>query len=70
MPQRVALWIYWQAVVLIAKGCPIHPKPDGASFKGRAAAAAEGKLRAPGGRGDEGGCPFEWTDTRAWPWYL
>lgn len=66
MPQRVALWIYWQAVILIAKGCPIYPKQDGAQWKGRVAEEAAGKL--PGARG--GSCPFEWTDTQAWPWYL
>jgi hypothetical protein len=68
MPQRVALWIYWQAVILIAKGCTIYPKPEAASFKGRVAEEAGGKLPAPGGK--SGGCPFEWKDTRAWPWHL
>jgi hypothetical protein len=66
MPQRVALWIYLQAVVLVAKGCPIYPKPDGAAFKGRVAGEAKGRLRAVG----PGGCPFEWTDAQEWPWNL
>ena len=68
MPQRVAFWIYWQAVILIVKGCPIHLKPDGASLKQRVAREADGKLPAVGG--GKGGCPFEWRDTQAWPWYL
>lgn len=66
MPQRVALWIYWQAVILIAKGCPIYPKPPGDSYKGRVEEQAKGKLPDAG----RSGCPFQWTDTRAWPWYL
>ena len=100
LPQRVAFWIYWQAVVLIWKGVKIHAKPDGdggggdtgdgggdgsgCGFKARAAAAAAaaapGKRlpEAGGGRAGCGGgagvraagCPFEWTDARAWPWYL
>ncbi len=68
MPQRIAFWIYWQAVVLIAKGVAIHPKPDGPSFKGRVAEEAAGKLAGVGGKA--GGCPFSWTDAPTWPWYL
>jgi DUF1365 family protein len=68
MPQRVAVWIYWQAVVLIVKGCPVYARPEGASFKPRVAREASGKLPAAGGA--KGGCPYEWQDTRAWPWYL
>lgn len=67
MPQRVAFWIYYQAVILIAKGARIYPKPPGGDFKPRVAQEGAGKLRPPGGGG---GCPYEWTDTPAWPWYL
>ncbi len=27
-PHRVAIWIYWQAVVLICKGLPLHGLPS------------------------------------------
>ncbi|GBF99295.1 hypothetical protein Rsub_12055 [Raphidocelis subcapitata] len=55
MPHRVAFWIYWQAVVLIAKGCPVHLKPEGRDFQGRAAQAATRLPRIGGGKGGGGG---------------
>ncbi|WZN64626.1 DUF1365 domain-containing protein [Chloropicon roscoffensis] len=32
MPQRVAVWIYWQALVLLWKGAPVFQHPDLGSY--------------------------------------
>jgi hypothetical protein len=62
MPQRVAFWIYWQAVKLIAKGCPIYPKPS---------AAYRQRVSSDTSIADSGaGCPYVWRDAQQWPWYL
>ncbi|WIA12448.1 hypothetical protein OEZ85_012483 [Tetradesmus obliquus] len=53
MPQRVAFWIYWQAVRLIAKGCPIHAKPASSSF--RPAVSSSSKVQ-PSGLGVKTAC--------------
>jgi hypothetical protein len=62
MPQRVALWIYWQAVRLVAKGVDVQPKPP-PDFQ--AAVSARTGI-APSGSG----CPYTWRAARTWPWYL
>jgi hypothetical protein len=63
MPQRVAFWIYWQAVRLIAKGCPIHAKPASSSFQ---QAVSSGSSIQPSGSG----APYVWREAQQWPWYL
>lgn len=62
MPQRVAFWIYWQAVKLIAKGCPIHSKP---SSEYRERVSADSTVQPSGC-----GAPYVWRDAQQWPWYL
>eukprot|EP00878_Enallax_costatus_P022242 GHUV01023586.1.p2 GENE.GHUV01023586.1~~GHUV01023586.1.p2 ORF type:complete len:128 (+),score=25.45 GHUV01023586.1:897-1280(+) len=62
MPQRVAFWIHWQAVKLIAKGCPIYPKP-GAEY--RKTVSAKTTIQ-PNGTGKS----YVWRDAQQWPWYL
>lgn len=63
-PQRVAVWIYWQAVRLAFKGCPFYPKPSAASYQQGAARAAPSHPReAATGRW------FVWRPT-VWPWDL
>lgn len=63
MPQRVAAWIYWQALVLVAKGVRVQPKPPPGSFRpdveGRSTLAFSGR-----------GTRYAWREALAWPWYL
>jgi hypothetical protein len=64
MPQRVALWIYWQAVVLMAKGCPVCPKPPN-TFR-KPLAQQEGATHPL----NAAGRLYTWRDAPQWPWYL
>lgn len=61
LPQRTALWIYWQAVVLLAKGVGFFPYPD-TGFKAHVEAAA-GNPRCCGGAGR-----FVWRAPQEAPW--
>jgi DUF1365 family protein len=63
MPQRVAFWIYWQAVRLIAKGCPIYPKPASSSFQ--LAVSSSSSIQP-----SRLGVPYVWREAQQWPWYL
>ena len=82
-PQRVAVWIYWQAVVLLWKGVPLygHPKDTGASVTAyrHTAAAAVAAMHPHGVMADQrggkagaggGGCPaaFVWRESKGYPW--
>jgi hypothetical protein len=59
----VALWIYWQALVLLKKGVPFHGPPVGAGWRRAAeAAAARRQPRLPGG------AAFAWAPAPRWPW--
>ena len=75
MPHRVALWIYWQAALLLAKGVPFqsHPKygaAGGAAYR-RDAAEAERPLRRVAAGARPGGCPaFTYREADAYPWTL
>jgi hypothetical protein len=64
MPQRVALWIYWQAVKLVAKGCPVCPKPCN-SFR-QQLQQQEGAVHPRNADGEL----YVWRDAQVWPWYL
>lgn len=35
-PHRIALWIYWQALVLLRKGVPFHGPPDPGAYRRQA----------------------------------
>lgn len=60
-PQRVALWIYWQAVVLLWKGVAFYSPPNSEIYKCTAeAAASHPKL--------SDGKYFRWKSARGWPW--
>ena len=61
-PQRIALWIYWQAAVLLCKGARFFPYPD-QGFQAR----AEGAARNPRCCGGAGG-RFVWQPPRDAPW--
>lgn len=56
----MALWIYWQAVVLLWKGVSFFAPP---SKKERAAGVCGAKLR-PCGAGQQ----YVWRDAQRWPW--
>ncbi|KAG1669598.1 hypothetical protein FOA52_006371 [Chlamydomonas sp. UWO 241] len=61
-PHRVAVWIYWQAVVLLCKGLPVYGLPSQAQ-KERAATGATHPY-------DSGatGAFFTWRPAPRWPW--
>ena len=59
-PQRVAVWIYWQAVLLLWKGVPFFGPP------GQAACAAAGAAATHPPTAD--GRKFVWRPAAAWPW--
>lgn len=60
MPQRVALLIYWQAVKLVAKGCPVYGPPD-VKYRGEVEQQAKNPRGTRGSR-------FVWRDAQQWPW--
>lgn len=62
MPQRIALWIYWQAVRLLAKGVPFYGPPD-KRYQQRAAETAANPAMPNGAR-------FKWRAAQDWPWSL
>ena len=62
-PHRIALWIYWQALVLILKGLPLQGLPSQATKE----AAAEGATH-PVDAGTTGGQHFTWRPPPRWPW--
>lgn len=55
-PQRIALWIYWHALVLLWKGVPFYGPPSLHLCKERSKAAANPK------------CGFQWRPAQEWPW--
>ncbi|KAL4448927.1 hypothetical protein ABPG77_007644 [Micractinium sp. CCAP 211/92] len=59
-PHRVALWIYWHAVLLLWKGVPFFG-PPGPEFKSAAAAKAQHPKTADGRS-------FVWRGAAGWPW--
>ena len=59
-PQRVAAWIYWQAVVLLWKGVSFYPPPN-ESYKDRVVKESKHPRM-------EGGKPFLWRGAQEWPW--
>jgi DUF1365 family protein len=59
-PHRVALWIYWQAAVLLCKGVPFFG-PPGPEYKAAASAGAQNPKAA-------GGRSFVWRAAQSWPW--
>lgn len=75
-PHRVALWIYWHALVLLAyKGLTFfgHPKSSGDPVDyrepARKKAAQQGWKACPIISGaPSGGRPIVWTDTTVFPW--
>ena len=61
MPHRVAMWIYWQAVVLLCKGVPFHMHPSLETYRGRVTQELEKKQK---------GTRFltwDWSNVH-WPW--
>jgi len=60
-PQRVAAWIYMQALVLLWKGVPFFSPPD-PSYQARVEGAA---TTAPN---RATGTHFVWRDAPGWPW--
>jgi hypothetical protein len=72
MPQRVAFWIYWQALKLVAKGCPLQPKPNSAQFQAALRSGVSGGAASSKGLGTgDGSCPvYVWREAQQWPWFL
>ena len=71
MPHKVAVWIYWQAARLMAKGVTFFPHPKYATrnaYRTQAAARERGMKRiAVGAR--PGGCPaFTYREAKQPPW--
>ena len=62
-PHRTAILIYWQALVLISKGLPLHPLPTRSTKE----AAAENASH-PTCQTDHGPSFFVWTPPPRWPW--
>jgi len=60
-PQRVALWIYWQAVVLLWKGVKFFPPPAAEDYRQKVEKAAVHPKT-----GD--GRYFVWRRAQGWPW--
>ncbi len=60
-PQRVAFWIYWQAVVLLWKGVRFFPPPAAEEYQEKVEKVAEHPKT-----GD--GRYYIWRRARGWPW--
>ena len=73
MPHKVAVWIYWQAVRLIAKGVTFHAHPKYATrgaYRSHAAAVERTMKRVASGA-RPGGCPaFTYREAASPPWTL
>lgn len=61
-PQRIALWIYWHALLLLRKGVPFYSPPSLSVCQ-----AAESKATHPV---LSNGCPCLWRPAQEWPWAL
>jgi DUF1365 family protein len=60
-PQRVAWWIYWQAVKLLWKGVRFYAPPDEA-YKAKVEKEVADRPKL------DGGAVFQWRPAREWPW--
>ena len=59
-PQRIAVWIYWHALVLLWKGVSFYPPPSLQTCQ-----TAHDKATHPiSGHG----CPYIWRPAQEWPW--
>lgn len=64
MPQRIALWIYWEAVRLLLKGVPFHGPPDTRTKQQLVGHTINPKMS---------GVPAPhccWRDAQQWPWNM
>jgi len=61
MPQRVAVWIYWQAMVLLWKGAPLFMHPTLDSYRGAVAKEMNQRQK------ESKFCSWDWKHVR-WPW--
>ena len=59
-PQRVAVWIYWQALLLLRKGVPFYGPPSG-----RQQADIKMQLKA---RDAQGKRCWTWRPADGFPW--
>jgi DUF1365 family protein len=60
-PQRVAFWIYWQAIVLLWKGIAFYSPPDPSAYRRNAEAVANHPKLSDGKY-------FKWRPAGGWPW--
>jgi DUF1365 family protein len=60
-PQRVAFWIYWQAVVLLWKGVRFFPPPAPEDYQKKAEDASKHPKTG-------NGRYFVWRKAQGWPW--
>jgi hypothetical protein len=60
-PHRVAIWIYWQAIVLLWKGVPLYSPPPKAVLEAAAVDAQHPVNQLTG-------CPFTWRPAQSFPW--
>jgi len=59
-PQKVALWIYWHALVLLFKGVPFHGPPSLSTCQAAQNVAEHPRL--------SGKDAFKWRPCTSWPW--
>lgn len=62
-PQRVALWIYWQALKLLWKGVPFYSPPN---LEERKSELIDSARHLP--KFASSGCVFDWRPAESWPW--
>ncbi len=60
-PHRIAVWIYYQAVVLLVKGVPLFSPPPFAVLEGAARGTTHPVNQVTM-------CPFVWRRAQRWPW--
>jgi len=61
LPHRIAMWIYWQALLLLWKGLPLYSPPE-PEVKAAAALGARHPCNGVDGK------PFVWRRAPHWPW--
>jgi len=61
LPQRIAFWIYWHALLLLYKGVPLYSPPPKQVLERAACGATHPPIASTG-------CPFVWRPADGWPW--
>mmetsp|Transcript_14570 Transcript_14570/g.39446 ORF Transcript_14570/g.39446 Transcript_14570/m.39446 type:complete len:317 (-) Transcript_14570:567-1517(-) len=61
LPQRIAAWIYWHALLLYCKGVPLYSPPPRQVLDKATHNATHPCIASTG-------CPFAWRPAPGWPW--